>query len=659
MLIEGSSGRSVLARKRKSLRPPTPPVAECQCASNSHYRRGKVTVTLTLATVLVLGIPPVTASPTFLSPRQQEKQRYIDHSDFDHPASSPFSSSSSSSPDASSSSFQHNLNSKRLAAKIYGTAAQEQLRDSVQTIPDSSSSSSSSDSSSNNNLNIPDGWVPVKRATGFYHVPVIISLSVILSTLLAVLIVGSVFWRKQRRTKKKHAVGPYDKAEKGVLNKGLLTEGNGLSRIVHKIRRTKRGKRGVGGQAVHSDSRGGGTGSSERLGLSTARRSGSARSRRSAATVASVSRPSSSLTPVSTVETPTVEVSQSQSRSSSPSSTPSLHAVQRTLSRASVLSRTSSHSIPYLPAPPDSNLGQPNDDSPHSVIPPDNSPAGSSTSQFGSYFPVDVVLPNPGPPAYRPNSSTVRRTTRLTESVLPLPSSSRHSLGADRVNNGTSRASTSNREEEDRDEWHWPNEKRVIASTSTQSTFNHATSSRLSTHSLPDPEEAEDEGEVDRSAFVAHIATDDKATLARLRQLASSPLPRRNIGELASAPSHEEESGLESEEVEDEEDRKSDTKSTLMVATTSSFLLPPPSRPLNYSSPNSSSLPVTTLSSKEKEVAANALPTYVHGGEGREQGDGDGARMIREMASAPPPPAVEMEDREAVDGQSDEEDLYT
>lgn len=669
---------SVTTRKKKktavvsslSLLPP------CQCWNPPRNKvKRKATLTWGFATVLLLGIPAVSAAPvatpapSVLSPRQQQKQRLIEDDtptavlDYQQSLASLYGSSS---PHSSSSPPPP---SKRLIAKIYGPSAQGNLRDNAQVTPDSSSTTP--DSSATNNVNIPDGWIPVKRATGFYHVPVIIALSVILSTLLAVLIVGSVFWRKQRRSKRKAAAGQhYDRAEKGVLHKGITEEGNGLRRIVRKIRRTRRGgKRGGGSVAHKPDSGGGGlVGTSEAAGLGTARRSGSVRSRISTATIAAAttSRPSSLLTRTTTNEVSTVAVSQSQSRSSSsPSPTPSLFALQRTVSRTSILSRTST-SANYPAAPSSPNLGPPDDDSTDST-PLANSPP--PVSPFGSYFPIDVALPTPGPPAYRPNSSTVRRTSRLTESVLPLPSTSsstsRPVVGSDDTIR-TIRANHvgSEGEEEDIDEWHWPNEKRGLTSLSSTSPSPpppHATSSRLSP-SRPDldaegGEEIEEEEEVDRSKFVAHIATDDKATLARLRLLAStSPMSRRVFGAgEASAPGFEEDLTVESTghgSTSDEEEEEVDSRRDTIKSESTSFLLPPPSRPLNYSSSPSSTLP---LSAKEKEIAANALPTYVHG-EGRSTAGGR-ERIGLEVASAPPLCTEGVGEGERGSG-SDEDDLY-
>uniref|UniRef100_A0A0K3CDF6 Uncharacterized protein n=1 Tax=Rhodotorula toruloides TaxID=5286 RepID=A0A0K3CDF6_RHOTO len=141
--------------------------------------------------------------------------------------------------------------------------------------------------------------------------------------------------------------------------------------------------------------------------------------------------------------------------------------------------------------------------------------ADPSTSAFyRSLIVSDDSLPAPGPPAYRPSGSTVQATRRFGAG----------DAGAGGGQQGRLRRGVFGRErerggarEEDEGEWYWPGEKG-------RTPFIGAESSTSSAAPAPPPEPApestpadEDDPPVDRSLFTAHIATDDKAVLARLR----------------------------------------------------------------------------------------------------------------------------------------------
>lgn len=187
---------------------------------------------------------------------------------------------------------------------------------------------------------------------------------------------------------------------------------------------------------------------------------------------------------------------------------------------------TSSSSSSSLP-PPDAPLPLPATTAPPPV------------SSFGAMIATDS-LPAPGPPAYRPSSSTVQRTRRFAdadhatvvgEAASRLGATRRRLRRLRREPDGTSteRGVRSDEAEHDEGEWHWPGEKgRPSASTSTSADpFAEADEGDLSGATggpSADHDDSRQESEdavpppVDRSLFSAHIATDDKAVLARLRQ---------------------------------------------------------------------------------------------------------------------------------------------
>ncbi|GAA5924852.1 hypothetical protein JCM3775_005487 [Rhodotorula graminis] len=237
-------------------------------------------------------------------------------------------------------------------------------------------------------------------------------------------------------------------------------------------------------------------------------------------------------------------------------------ALSRVSSRAS--NRTSrsvaAPSSPTTPAPPEL-LFTPADDPTlpnHLPIPGSSAPSVSSplarersasapapilppaVSSFGALITTDA-LPAPGPPAYRPSSSTVQNTRRYGAGDVAAPPSSqslspsagvvaerpraRRVFGRRRVSHSGTTAGEGDDGDAGEGEWHWPGEKgRPFAGE-----VPHAAVAGPSSPQPPplDGDSAEpdldgyhvDEAHppVDRALFSAHVATDDKAVLARLR----------------------------------------------------------------------------------------------------------------------------------------------
>lgn len=184
-----------------------------------------------------------------------------------------------------------------------------------------------------------------------------------------------------------------------------------------------------------------------------------------------------------------------------------------------------------LPPPIAANVSPP--PSPTTTAPP-------PVSAFGAMIATDS-LPAPGPPAYRPSSSTVQRTRRFADpdhaTTPPAAGEAAASrLGATRrrlrrqrrESEGTSTERGLRSDDGDEGEWHWPGEKgRPLATSSASAAstsvnpFAEEEAALAEGDQHPDDVEQNEEGAlppVDRSLFSAHVATDDKAVLARLRQ---------------------------------------------------------------------------------------------------------------------------------------------
>ncbi|BGP55178.1 hypothetical protein JCM8202_006351 [Rhodotorula sphaerocarpa] len=192
--------------------------------------------------------------------------------------------------------------------------------------------------------------------------------------------------------------------------------------------------------------------------------------------------------------------------------------------------------IPGSPQPAPVDRVDPLPPPPLSPTAPDAMPA-STTASFGALVATDT-LPAPGPPAYRPSSSTVQRTRRFAdpdhgaEEPTSRFGAARRRLRRERPGSAGARGGDRAPAEEDEGEWHWPGEKGwPLASGSSTSgdPFLDAgdagaragTSAELDGEEHPPPVDRSEEEHpppVDRSLFTAHVATDDKAVLARLRQ---------------------------------------------------------------------------------------------------------------------------------------------
>ncbi|GAA5830840.1 hypothetical protein JCM11251_001094 [Rhodosporidiobolus azoricus] len=283
-----------------------------------------------------------------------------------------------------------------------------------------------------------------------------------------------------------------------------------------------------------------------------------------------------------------------------------------------------------------------------SAAPPLVDPLLPATSSFGALISSDA-LPVPGPPAYRASSSTVQQTRRYASdgaaagtrtragqpsSAAPAASSLRSAV-APVVTGGFGRRAGRRsaelrmpppvqQEEEEEERWHWPGEKRRpfpsevgAASSSGPSAPIPLEDEEDERDGVEDEREEEERQEVDRSLFSAHVATDDKAVLARLRarndRLASSAMsdeeediyassaaaPSAAAPSLASRPVATAPPVEEHEEVDEEgfERIPSSLLTTSAPATTPSTLLPAPPALLSYSyltaSPPSPSVPAS------------------------------------------------------------------
>ncbi|GAA5904409.1 uncharacterized protein JCM6883_006482 [Sporobolomyces salmoneus] len=145
---------------------------------------------------------------------------------------------------------------------------------------------------------------------------------------------------------------------------------------------------------------------------------------------------------------------------------------------------------------------------------------------------ADMVLPlMPGPPAYRPASSTLQATRRYGAGDQNSSTAPQSTTASRIANIGRRRRRPQSMAEQVEEgqggEWHWPGEKdrNLGEGTSSQggeaagsSTSQFVVSEEEEQHSTHEHgEEKEEEPPVDRSLYQAHLATDDKAVLNRLR----------------------------------------------------------------------------------------------------------------------------------------------
>ncbi|BGP47674.1 hypothetical protein JCM10450v2_003539 [Rhodotorula kratochvilovae] len=594
----------------------------------------------------------------------------------------------------------------------------------------SDSSSAARASGTSASFSIPDGWQAKPRETDYYAVPIIIAMSVLVAVIVVVSILVSVLMRRKkrrrsrRRSGKKKAKeaegekgwrGMVDKAMKPVRSAGKKAkkraaedaavpaaegdapEGGGSSTGHRRVRTTgfaagprvrPRRRRRREGDGENEDDEG-----------TALTRTGTRSSTSSAAHDTLTARLSARTTPAGA----TTVFSRDVTSRSQVSLTASA------LSRIS--SRTSQRSVRSArepPAPPPEVLFTPADDpalTAHLALPgssssslrrersasapsPPPAPAPPPPSTFGMLIATDA-LPAPGPPAYRPSSSTLQSTRRYGagDAVPPAaPVASAVALRERRARRGFGRRREVREDEgEEEGEWHWPGEKGrplgVGAVTGPSSP-------------LAEPEEEGDNGDeaeedqppVDRALFSAHIATDDKAVLARLRAQRDRPAgdahlaaPPSSAGSSStpapSAPLDEDDADVDGDGFERFDAGPSapasappaslsDDDGDGVAAAPVSFL-PAPPKPVQqpsytYAYPRSTpSTPLTpsstapllppSSSSRKAALAAeygaaaseddvDALPRYLAGG--------GAGREVLGLASAPPPPGGEAESDE-------------
>lgn len=306
-----------------------------------------------------------------------------------------------------------------------------------------------------------------------------------------------------------------------------------------------------------------------------------------------------------------------------------------------------------------------------SVLPLRRTPSHrSSTSSFGLGLGggLDVPLPAMGPPAYRPAGSTVADTRRGVDAAPPsssalaaTPSGTRASRNVRRVPvpslvvdghaEGMMPSGSSRREAEDASgeageddgEWHWPNEKRTLASTSDSSSSapvasTSAISDDLSPPPLaPAPDDHEEEEE-EPAPYAAHIATDDKALLARIRERTA------RAGVATAAPLVE---GSAPELFEGDEDGFGEDAFDHYGASTPSIsarVVPSPSAPDQHlpPAPSLGSATLSALPAPPRPVSyasahTYALPVYTPDRHQHTHMHSPASRDVLSLASAPPP----------------------
>ncbi|KAK4699215.1 hypothetical protein P7C70_g7048, partial [Phenoliferia sp. Uapishka_3] len=450
---------------------------------------------------------------------------------------------------------------------------------------------SSTSAPSTSSLVIPSGWTTKKRETGFYAVPVIIAVSVILAIIVVGAIVGSVVWRRKARNRGvKNKKRDPEKAVKGIPAGGV---GKALAKGLRKVRRKGKGKQ-VETAPAHEEN-------------DTARRNtvGGGREvrRRRVSRIRAGDDESVALTrshsgvsvPPDTLTNRLAARFRLNNSSRLPPVNPSTifsspnidRSRTRDSATSSVLTRTSSIQSHRVVDDNLSTLGQPQD--PHRPVsirtstlslssPTPSSP--SSPSPFGGVFATDPSIPAPGPPAYRPSSTTIQSTTRLSHSILPV----------------TSRSDPPQRQIAT-----WPEEK----------DRNRPSSPRPLTPppaipSSSDTTEADEEAE--RQQYTAHVATDDKALLALLQSSVPSPFASADLPEPTAPDAVIDHEGFETFA----EEGTTTPEASTSADPASSFLPLPPRRvsiAFNYASPGRAS----AMEGEEEEAQREAfsLPQYV------------------------------------------------
>lgn len=597
--------------------------------------------------------------------------------------------------------------------------------------------------SATSEFTIPDGWAATPRETNFYAFPVIVAMSVLVAITVVGTVVGSVVWRRKRRVKR-NKEGEAEKGRMGRMMEKVGLGAIAPKKKSKKKGGKSKGKKGGAGKGSGGggagaaaegpaagldrvDSRAssdlgsgsaGGRRAITRANASALPPAGRLRPRRrrqprvedeeqeeeerSALTGSQPDRPA---TPHDTLTSRLQARLRNPIQGAPPSPTTQrgpATVFSRDLDRTSThstyssggrLSRTSSLAASLRShEDPSRLLGQPQDiedrptlsrsSSQRSLAPSTRAPASpalsahSNASAFGSTV-LDVPLPALGPPAYRPASSTVQSTTRMSISRVPVP---RIEVEEESAPSTSSEPTASGGVERDEHGqlWHWPNEKpaRQVAPAPRRR------SRRVPALAPPPPaeEEEEDHPPVDRSLYSAHLATDDKAVLARIREQASTPLAHGGQQASSSSSRPEQLPEASAPAVEGEEDDLVDedgferlplpsggagpsqrtpshplpSAPPAPTAPTSS-LLPAPPRPVDLAFDYTTTSPSLALSSDhktstgpsgssrrrapvedEQEAEEAFLPVY----QTRERS------RVMEMASAPPPEEEEDVDEE-------------
>ncbi|KAM0787413.1 hypothetical protein ACM66B_003496 [Microbotryomycetes sp. NB124-2] len=438
-------------------------------------------------------------------------------------------------------------------------------------------------------FSIPDGWAATPRETGFYAVPIIVAMSVLVAVMVIGTVFGSVLWRRHERNKRKRRRARRKAQQAGLVTEKVEGEGDGdhdgdaaavvsgrVAKLVSAVgirRKRKHAKtrselgtttpaedttspttaeahstaleRTATRGTVSSGRRTAGqvraaivAGSARirrrrrnRLGIRTSDHPGAdssdddddAHSMTEALTQSdSAARRPDTLTArlQSRLRDPLNRHNSSSSERGGPGTSATVYsrdldrtATQSTRDSAARLSRTSSRTSQLTI---DSitravGLGQPSDDAHVLPLHRPVTPTAGPSSSFGSTV-TDAQLPALGPPAYRPSSSTLQTPSRFSISRVPVPGVAVTDAAA-----GTSRRPHVEQEAED---WHWPGEKgRSIPSSSSNAVASSSTG--VSPLALVDRHDDEEPPQ-DRSLYSAHLATDDKAVLARIRQQAEA-----------------------------------------------------------------------------------------------------------------------------------------
>ena len=474
-------------------------------------------------------------------------------------------------------------------------------------------------------ITVPDGWQNTPRPTSFYAVPVIVASSLILALFIIGGILSGIVWRSKQRVRRHIEDGDgaleqkrskldrlfgrkgkkYKSRRRRVVQREMTQEGGDAVSIVSvrsatefavggagRVRQRRARNRRATAEDIDSQDNDDGE--------ETRPLTGSATSLSAAPTLAG--RIVARLRP-STAES----VEQRDSNRLDPSIVFSrdLPRSVTTSSDASHSSRTAQLPLP-LPsaAPPVSppilaisttalTVSLPSESSP---------PSPGGQSNFGLTFPTETVV-QPSPPAYRQNR-TIPSSSRLNPITLPPAA----------ITLRTGEPSE------------WADEK--VEARSVEEEVQESVVAQ----------QEEEEEVIDPATYSAHIATDDKVVLARLRATSSLSSDRNSPLEMPSAPQ------LDSNDID--EDGFERLVLPVPTGSTSSLvlpnLMPPPSTPLSptfsYSSP-SPVTPAVTSNSKGKEAARDGevevldLPIYRNG--------------VDPMAAASaPPPEVDDDDQD-------------